>query len=42
VYDLSIKMADLVRKKFNLGLIREVRFVGKFEGMPENIDQLMW
>jgi UDP-N-acetylmuramate dehydrogenase len=30
VYDLHLKMIDLVKEKFGLQLIREVRFAGKF------------
>lgn len=31
VHDLSVKMIGIVEKKFNFRLMREVRFVGKFE-----------
>ena len=30
VHDLHLKMIDAVKEKFDLQLIREVRFVGKF------------
>jgi len=32
VYELHVKMAYLVKKKFDLDLVREVRFVGSFSG----------
>jgi UDP-N-acetylmuramate dehydrogenase len=41
VRDLSEKMARAVKDKFQLELVREVRFVGKFEKMPEAAD-LIW
>lgn len=43
IYELSQDMARLVKEKFNLELVREVRFVGKFAGMPEeNSGKVMW
>lgn len=42
VFELSRKMANLVKQNFNLELIREVRFVGKFEGMPADIQGIIW
>lgn len=42
VFELSQKMANLVKQNFNLELIREVRFVGKFEGMPADIQGIIW
>ncbi len=42
VFELSQKMAQLVKEKFDLELIREVRFVGKFEGMPAGIQETIW
>src|SRR6185503_1785035 len=34
VFELSQKMAALAKEHFNLDLVREVRFVGKIDGMP--------
>ena len=42
VYDLSLRMARVVKEKFNLDLIREVRFVGKFRGMPADVREIIW
>ncbi|OGX19291.1 MAG: UDP-N-acetylenolpyruvoylglucosamine reductase [Omnitrophica WOR_2 bacterium GWC2_45_7] len=42
VFALSELMAGLVKEKFNLELIREVRLVGKFKGMPEDIQDILW
>ena len=42
VYELSLQMTRLVKKKFNLDLVREVRFVGKFRGMPSTIQEIIW
>lgn len=42
VYDLSVQMARVVKKKFNLDLVREVRFVGKFRGMPADVREIVW
>lgn len=42
VYELSLKMARLVKEHFNLDLVREVRFVGKFSGFPETIKEIIW
>lgn len=42
VYDLAQKMADSVKKSFGITLAREVRYVGKFRGMPEGIKDLVW
>jgi len=42
VYELSGQMARLAKDKFDLDLIREVRFVGKFEGMPLNVTDVIW
>ncbi len=42
VYELSQKMAQLVKEHFNLDLIREVRFVGKFSGLSEEIKKVIW
>lgn len=42
VYDLSNKMTHAVKDKFDIDLIREVRFVGKFDGMPADIKMTIW
>lgn len=42
VFELSGLMARLVKDKFDLDLIREVRFVGKFDGMPSNVTNVIW
>ena len=42
VFELSKKMSQLVKEHFNLDLIREVRFVGKFIGMPEDVKDWIW
>jgi len=42
VYDLAQKMRESVQEKFNLDLVREVRFVGRFDGMPQDIKEIIW
>ncbi len=42
IYELSKIMAQRVSYKFGIDLIREVRFVGKFEGMPDDNSVLFW
>jgi len=42
VLDLSHQMAALVKKEFNLDLVREVRFVGKIPGMPSDVKTIIW
>ncbi len=42
VYELSLQMARIVKEKFDLDLMREVRFVGKFRGMPSAIQEVIW
>lgn len=42
VYELSKKMQQIVKSKFNIDLVREVRFVGDFEGKPTEITQTIW
>ncbi|OGX05514.1 MAG: UDP-N-acetylenolpyruvoylglucosamine reductase [Omnitrophica WOR_2 bacterium GWA2_47_8] len=42
VLELSKKMAALAKEKFNLDLVREVRFVGKFAGNVKNPKELIW
>jgi len=42
VYELSGKMVRLAKDKFDLDLIREVRFVGEFNNMPSNTTDVIW
>jgi UDP-N-acetylmuramate dehydrogenase len=42
VFELSGRMAELVRENFGLNLIREVRFVGKFQKMPPEVQNTIW
>ena len=42
VYELSEQMKQLAKDKFDLDLVREVRFVGKFDGMPGDITDIIW
>jgi UDP-N-acetylmuramate dehydrogenase len=42
VHDLSLLMAQAVKEKFGLDLVREVSFIGKFDGMPKNIKNIIW
>ncbi len=42
VYQLSQKMYHLVKDKFDLDLVREVRFVGDFDQKPESIQSIIW
>lgn len=42
VYDLSQKMAALVKQAHGLDLVREVRFVGKLEGIAESEKAVIW
>lgn len=42
VFELSQKMSALVKTKFNLELVREVRFVGAFEKMSASTQKLIW
>jgi UDP-N-acetylmuramate dehydrogenase len=42
VYELQKEMIRLVKQRFNLDLVREVRFVGKFEGMPKDVTEMIW
>lgn len=42
VCDLTMAMAKLAKKAFNIDLVREVQFVGKFKGKPKDISGLMW
>lgn len=42
VYNLQKKMVALVKEKFGLDLVREVRFVGEFKEKPSDVKQLIW
>jgi len=42
VHDLHLKMIDLVKEKFSLQLIREVRFVGKFNNTLQKNQEGFW
>lgn len=42
VYTLAQNMSEKVKKAFGLMLSREVRYVGKFHGMPKGINGLIW
>ena len=42
VFELSKKMYEAVKEEFRLDLIREVRFVGRFDGMPVGIEHMIW
>jgi len=42
VHDLHLKMIDAVKEKFGLQLIREVRFVGKFENTSSVDQEKFW
>ncbi|MBU1997450.1 MAG: UDP-N-acetylmuramate dehydrogenase [Candidatus Omnitrophica bacterium] len=42
IFDLSSKMAMLVKEKFDFQLEREVRFVGDFLGKPKEINNVIW
>lgn len=42
VYRLSLKMQEIVKNAFKFDLVREVRFVGKFDGVSESQKDLIW
>ena len=42
VFELSKLMAQAAKKHFDLTLVREVRLVGKFQGMPTEVTRVMW
>ena len=42
VFELHTKMAALAKSKFDLDLIREVRFVGDFKGRPNDMNDTIW
>ena len=42
VYDLHLKMAKAVKEKFGIDLVREVRFVGQFQGVSSETKEIIW
>lgn len=42
VYDLHLLMAKAVKQKFGIDLVREVRFVGKFQDGPSEMKGMIW
>lgn len=42
VFDLSCRMAQAVHNKFGVELVREVRLVGKFKGIPKTVQSIIW
>lgn len=42
VFDLASCMKQAVKEKFGFDLVREVRLVGKFKGMPVNVRDVIW
>jgi len=42
VHDLHLRMIDIVKEKFSLQLIREVRFAGKFKNTPQLSQEGFW
>jgi UDP-N-acetylenolpyruvoylglucosamine reductase len=42
VHDLHLKMATMVQEKFGLHLIREVRFMGKFNNSVQDEQGGFW
>jgi len=42
VFNLHLQMYDLVRRHFNIKLVREVRFVGDFAGKPKELKGVIW
>lgn len=42
VFDLSRKMAQAVKKMHGLDLVREVRMVGRFCGVPQDPQSVIW
>ncbi len=42
VFDLHLQMKRLVKEKFDLDLVREVRFVGDFLGKPQEEQSAIW
>ncbi len=42
VYDLHLKMVEIVKEKFNLQLVREVRFAGRFNNALQSKQKGFW
>ena len=42
VHDLHLKMIEIVKEKFGLQLIREVRFAGKFNNTLQANQEGFW
>lgn len=42
VYDLTLKMAEMVKEKFGIELVREVRLLGKFDNAPDGDTRNYW
>ncbi len=42
VYELHLIMKKIVKEKFGLDLVREVRFVGNFAGKPVGLKDMIW
>jgi UDP-N-acetylmuramate dehydrogenase len=42
VYDLTLKMAAMVKEKFGIELVREVRLLGDFENAPPHDAESYW
>ncbi len=42
VFELQKKMHDLVKRFYNIDLVREVRFVGDFAGKPAGLNDVVW
>ncbi len=42
VYELSLKMAELVKAKFDIDLVREVRLLGEFKNAPNSDPAGYW
>lgn len=42
VFELSKRMERLVKDAFDIDLVREVRFVGRFDGMPADVKDMVW
>ncbi len=42
IFDLSEKIHGLVKEKFGIELIREVRLIGHFKGMPAGVNNPIW
>lgn len=42
VFNLHNEMKQIVKNKFNIDLVREVRFVGQFDQMPNDVTEIIW